>query len=136
MIGLSDTVENNPQAVQASAPGIEEFDIDGKLSGDLNAIKTKLQSLPFYLVKQDANEISLIKVESRSITKRPYLFHIIKISSDKVSIVYSYIPDTSVNLRRADVIKELSEIMVLISDQYALNQSKLMQYLDSALSNL
>ncbi len=135
MIGLPDATENQ-QVVQASTPNVEEFDIDGKLTGDLNSIKSKFQGLPFYLVRLDQNELSLIKVESRSITKRPYLFHIIKIAPDKVSVIYSYIQDTSVNLRRADVIKSLSEIMVMISDQYSLNQSKLLQYLDSTLSNL
>lgn len=135
MIGLPDVTENQ-QAVQASTPNVEEFDIEGKLMGDVQSIKAKFQNLPFYLVKLDGNELSLIKVESRSITKRPYLFHIIKITPDKVSLIYSYIQDTSVNLRRAEVLKNLSDIMVMVSDQYSLNQAKLLQYVDSALSNL
>lgn len=133
---MPDSTENQ-QSVQSAAPNVEEFEIDGKLlSGDLGTIKPIIKSLPFYLMDSNADVLSLIMVESRSITKRPYLFHIIKIAPDKVSVVYSYIPDTSVSLRRVDIIKKLSEIMVLISGQYTLNQSKLMQYLDSSLSSL
>ena len=52
------------------------------------------------------------KVESRNIDKMPYLFHIVKISSNSIDVSYSIIPDTSESMRRAYVVKNLAGIKV------------------------
>ena len=120
----------------STQPKIEEFSIDGKLNGTMDDIKAVLGKLPFYLISSDAAELTMIKVESRNINKKPYLFHIIKIKADSVSVTYSMLPDTSVNLRRADVLKELSSVLSMISDKYSISQAKFIQYVDSTLESL
>ncbi len=129
--------DNENRSEQASLlPKIEEFSIEGKLSGSLSDLKSRLSKLPFYVFKADSGEIDLTKVESRNISKKPYLFHIIRIKPDSIYVVYSLIPDTSINLRRAQVLKELSQVLVLISDTYSINQGKFIQFVDSVLESL
>jgi hypothetical protein len=92
--------------------------------------------VPFYSISSTPTDISLVKVESRNISKRPYLFHVIKITQSSIVVTYSYLPDSSLNLRRAAVLKDLSSILSLISDKYALDMSKFFQYIDSVLESL
>jgi len=131
---LPDTAPSNDQS--SLQPKVEEFSIEGKLNGSMQDIKSILGRLPFYTIREDPNEIDFIKVESRNINKRPYLFHIIKIRPDGVDVVYSLIPDTSVSLRRADVLRQLSAMLSMISDVYSINQIKFIQYVDSVLESL
>ncbi len=131
---MPDMQPSNEQV--STQPKIEEFSIDGKLNGTMDDIKAVLGKLPFYLISSDAAELTMIKVESRNINKKPYLFHIIKIKADSVSVTYSMLPDTSVNLRRADVLKELSSVLSMISDKYSISQAKFIQYVDSTLESL
>ena len=119
-----------------SQPKVEEFAISGKLTGTMSDIKSILEKLPFYEIKADGAEIALVKVESRSINKRPFLFHIIRIKPDQIDIIYSLIPDTSTNLRKADVLKNVSAILSMIADKYSIDQSKYLQYIDSILESL
>ncbi len=131
---MPDTVPPNDQS--AIQPKIEEFSIEGKLNGTMGDVKSVLGKLPFYLISSDADQLTMIKVESRSINKKPYIFHIIRIKPDSVLVTYSLLQDTSVNLRRADVLKELSAVLSMISDRYSINQAKFIQYVDSVLENL
>jgi len=131
---LPDTPSSND--LFSSQPKIEEFSMDGKLNGTLDDIKAVLGKLPFYLITYEGGELTMIKVESRNINKKPYLFHVIKIKPDGILVTYSLLQDTSVNLRRADVLKELSMILSMISDKYSVNQGKFIQYVDSVLESL
>lgn len=126
--------ENQPNV--ALQPKVEELTIEAKLVGTMSALKEKLAQIPFYLINADEKEINLIKVESRNINKRPYLFHIITLTPTTLTVTYSYLPDSSLNLRRASILKNLSGVLSLISDQYNVNASKFLQYVDSVLDNL
>ncbi len=130
---MPDTQPSNDQS--SLHPKIEEFLIEGKLNGTLDDISV-LGKLPFYLISSDASEFTMVKVESRNINKKPYLFHVIKIRPDNILVTYSLIPDTSVNLRRADVLREVSAVLSMISDKYTINQAKFIQYVDSVLDSL
>jgi hypothetical protein len=131
---LPDTLPSNE--LISAQPKIEEFSIDGRLNGTLDDIKAVLGKLPFYLITSEAAELTMIKVESRNINKKPYLFHVIKIRPENILVTYSLIPDTSVDLRRAGVLKELSMILSMISERYVIDQSKFIQYVDSVLESL
>ncbi len=133
---MPDTLPSPSNDLLSAQPKIEEFSIEGKLDGTLDDIKAVLGKLPFYLITYEAAELTMIKVESRSINKKPYLFHVIKIRPDNVLVTYSMLPDTSVNLRRADVLKELSMVLSMISGKYTINPGKFIQYVDSVLESL
>lgn len=128
--------QSQSQLNAALQPKVEELTIEAKMTGTLQEIKDKLVHVPFYLVNSDANEVNLVKVESRNISKRPYLFHIIRIMPTSLIVTYSYLPDSSLNLRRAAVLKNLSGILSIISDKYSIDMSKFLQYTDSVLDNL
>ncbi len=128
--------DSQNQLNPALQPKVEELTIDGKLSGTIDELKSRLTQLPFYMITSDANEITLVKVESRNITKHPYLFHIIKINSTNLIVTYSYLPDSSLNLRRANILKNMSSILSMISDKYSIDMPKFLQYVDSVLDSL
>lgn len=134
VVQLPDAQPQNDQA--ALQPKIEEFTIDAKLTGTLDDIRDTLGKLPFYSVQFEPTELTLAKVESRNISKKPYLFHVIKLKADSLTLTYSLIPDTSLNLRRAEVLKEMSSVLSMVSDRYTINQVKFIQYVDSILEGL
>ncbi len=128
--------QNASPSQQVSQPKVEEFSISGKLNGTMGDVKAALGSLPFYLFKSSDSGLDLIKVESRSINRRPYLFHIISIKPDGIDITYSIIPDSSVSLRRASVLKSVAAIVSILDGKYSLDQLKFIQYIDSVLDGL
>ena len=132
---LPDTASPSNELISPQ-PKVEEFRMDGKLNGSMADVKDVLGKMPFYLLKSDGDEFDMIKVESRNISKKPYLFHIIKIRPDGINVVYSLIPDSSVNLRRAYVLKELSAVLSILAEKYSVNQTKFIQYIDSVLESL
>lgn len=120
----------------ASQPRIEEFTIEAKLNGSMSDLGKRLGKLPFYQVRTGDDEIDLVKVESRSINKRPFLFHIVKLRADQIEITYSLIPDSSSNLRKAEVLKSVASILSMVADSYTMNSAKFLQYVDSVLEGL
>ena len=135
----SDLVADQEPQNQSSAgiqPKVEELTIEAKLTGSMSALKDQLSQVPFYLINVDEKELNLVKVESRNINKKPYLFHIITLTNNSVTVTYSYLPDSSINLRRAGILKNLSGILSLISEQYNVDSSKFLQYVDSVLDSL
>ena len=128
--------EPSQQTQSASQPKIEELSIEGKLSGTIDDARAALGSIPFYYVKKSADSLDLIRVESRSINHRPYLFHIISIRADRIDMTYSLVPDSSTSLRRAAVLKSLAAVISMLGARYSLDQLKFVQYIDSVLDNL
>ncbi len=130
-------VQATPSADQyAQQPKIGEFSLPGKLNcpvSDLNEIFSKL---PLYTTKLQSDGIDLIKVESRNIAKKPYLFHIIKIRPNGIDVAFSIIPDSSVELRRANVLSNVAAILSILSDKYSVDYGKFIQYVDSVLEGL
>ncbi|MCL5100552.1 MAG: hypothetical protein M1122_01170 [Candidatus Marsarchaeota archaeon] len=120
----------------ALTPKVEKVAFPGKLIGTLDAIKTKVANIPFYMSGIRNNELILARIESRNIHKRPYLFYLVIISGSNMEVVYSVPQDNSDRMRRAQVIKNIASLVSLISDQYQLDQSTFMQYIDSVMENL
>ncbi len=120
----------------AFQPKIEEFSIDAKLVGTMDNLRSQLSKIPFYLINAESDEINLVRVESRSINKRPYLFHIITFKPSSTVVTYSYPPDSSLNLRRAAILKNLSGVLSMVSANYTVNTSKFLQYVDSVIENI
>lgn len=128
--------DSQNQLNAALQPKVEELTMDAKLLTNMANLKAKLSKVPFYTVDAEENEINLVKVESRNINKKPYLFHIIKLAPVTMTVTYSYLPDSSLNLRRAEVLKDISGILSIISDDYAINTAKFLQYIDSVLDSI
>ena len=116
-------------------PRVEEISFSGKLTGTLEQAREKLSSIPFFSMKLEAGILSISRVESRNIKKKPFLFYLINLKSDAVEIVYSIAPDTSEKLRRLSVIKGLASILSIIDGVYQIDYPKFMQYVDSSIDD-
>ena len=116
-------------------PKVEEITFSGRLVGTLDQIKSKLATTPFFALKITDNTLSIARIESRNIHKKPFLFYFMTIQSGELSIVYSIAPDTSEKLRRLYVIKNIASILSMISDYYEVDNVKFYQYVDSSIDD-
>lgn len=117
-------------------PKVEKIVFGGRLLGSLSDIKTKIEALPYYALKLEDEKLTIVRVESRNIHKAPYLFYIIQVTPESMTVIYSLAYDSSPNMRRAEILKNIATIISLVADLYLINEGTFFQYLDSALGNL
>ena len=117
-------------------PKVEEIQLPGKMITGLDSIREKLSKIPFYSMKLTGDELAVVRVESRNIHKKPYLFYILSIKKDFISVIYSIPQETSENIRRIYIMKNLASILSIITDDYHIEDSKFYQYMDSAVDSL
>jgi hypothetical protein len=117
-------------------PEIEELKIGAKLTGSLDDISKRLSSLELFYLKQNPDSIVLLRIESRDIQKRPFLFFLLTLNRDSVVVQYSIAPDSSVKMRRLYLIKNLLNVLSLISDVYTVDNAELFQHADSAIDDV
>ncbi len=117
-------------------PKVEEIAFAGKLIGSFEDIKKKVDMLPFFSSKIENSETSIARVESRNIKKKPFLFYIVRIRNEGISIVYSIAPDTSERMRRLAVVKNVASLLSMITDYYQVDQVRFLQYVDSVIDDV
>lgn len=117
-------------------PKVEQIEFPGRLLTSLEDVKSKLVGVPFYSFQLSADKLEIVRVESRNVRKKPFLFYMIEISKDKLSVTYSLIPGSSDRLRRATVIQNLTSALAMIRDSFEVDESKFYQYIDSVMDNL
>jgi hypothetical protein len=117
-------------------PKVEQIEFPGKLLTSLEEVKGKLAVVPFYSFQLGADKLEIVRVESRNVKKKPFLFYMIEISKDKLDVTYSLIPGGSDRLRRATVIENLASLLAMISDSFQIDSAKFYQYIDSVMDNL
>ncbi|VVB77332.1 Uncharacterised protein [uncultured archaeon] len=129
--------EESQQAQQAEVePVVEQVEFQGKLTGSLANIRTKVSPMQFYSFIESPDKLDIVRVESRNIRKKPFLFYIITVNADSLSLTYSVIPGSSGRLRRATVIKNLASILSVVEGEFRVDEGKFFQYIDSVLDNL
>lgn len=119
-----------------STPKIEKIVFPGKLLGNFNDIKEKVSQIPFYSSTLENNELTIVRVESRNIKKMPYLFYIVLVDPDKLTVLYSVPQDASESLRRSTILKHLTSLISIIADHYNVDEGIFSQYIDSTLDKL
>jgi len=117
-------------------PILEELTISGKPTAGFDEILSRLSTLELFYVKKSEKGVVLLRVESRDIQKRPFLFFIIELGSTGIHLQYSIARDASLKMRRLYVIKMLVSILALIPDAYSPNNAELFQHIDSAIDDL
>ncbi len=117
-------------------PDIEEIRLGAKLSGSFDDIAKRLSSLELLYVKRNPDNIIILRIESRDIQKRPFLFFLITLSGDSALVQYSIAHDTGVKMRRLYIIKNLLNVLSLISDIYTVDNAALFQHADSAIDDV
>lgn len=121
---------------QVPLPKVEEIDFEAKLSGTLDDVLKAASQLPFYSSRMSGSSVIMARVESRNINKKPYLFHIITIKPDGLTLAYSVPQDSSVTLRRAEALKNLTGIASILYPTYQLSQVKFLHYMDSVIDSM
>lgn len=117
-------------------PKVEELSFPGKLLTSLEDVKQKLSGIPFYSFQDEEGKLDIVRVESRNIRKKPFLFYVISVKNDSLDVVYSVVPGSSDRLRRATVIKSLASVLSVIKDSFQVDEGKFFQYVDSVFDNL
>ncbi len=117
-------------------PKIEQVEFAGKLTGTFEDIKGKVSQMQFYSLQEGEGKLDIVRVENVNIRKKPFLFYIITLKPDALTLTYSIIPGSSDRLRRAVVIKNLASILSVVADAYHIEEAKFLQYIDSTLDNL
>jgi hypothetical protein len=117
-------------------PKIEQVEFAGKLTGTFADIKAKVSQLQFYSFQEAEGKLDIVRVENVNLRKKPFLFYIITVKPEALSVTYSIIPGSSDRLRRAVIIKSLASVLSIISDSFRVDEVKLFQYIDSVVDNL
>ncbi len=128
--------EENKNGDNSMAPKVEKLKLEGKLLSNFDMMKSKLASVPFYSTGIENDSFFVGVIESRNIHKMPYLFYLMNFTASGLEVIYSIPPDTSESLRRASVLKNVASALSMISEDYTVNTSELMQYVDSTIDKL
>jgi hypothetical protein len=124
-----------PDEVIVIEPKTESLQIKARLTGSLDEMYKRLSTLQLFIVEKPQNTLRILRIESRDMQRRPFLFFIIELSSDKLSINYTIAPDSSPKLRRLYVLKMLISVLSLVTDAYTVDTTELFQLLDSAIDD-
>lgn len=125
-----------PGEISSLEPNIENIKLKGKLLGGFDAISSRLSTLQMFSIKVTQSNLILVRVESRNIQKKPFLFMIFTFDKDSISVDYSIGFDTNTKMRRLYVMKNLIAVLSLVTDLYEADNTDLLQHLDSAIDDV
>ncbi len=117
-------------------PVVENIKLKGQLIGGFDAMASRLSSLQLFTIKGSKDNLTLVRVESRNIQKKPFLFMIFSFSKDGIDVNYSIGPDSSPKIRRLYVLKNLIAMLSLTTDLYSADSAELLQNIDSAIDEV
>lgn len=112
------------------------MEIKAKLTGNLDDVAKRFSSMQLFSVSKAKDAVRLLKVESRDIQKRPYLFMIIELRPDRVALSYTLAVDASPKLRCLYVLRTALSVLSMIPDLYVVDDVELFQHLDSAIDDV
>jgi 23S rRNA pseudoU1915 N3-methylase RlmH len=112
------------------------LEVKAKLIGSYADMMSRLSSIELFSIKTTDNGVSLLRVESRDIQKKPFLFILISLGKESAKAEYTIAPDSSPKLRRLSVIKTMLSILSLVSDIYTVDNRELFQLTDSSIDNV
>jgi len=117
-------------------PKAERISLKGNLTGTFDAMAGRLATLQIFSIEVKSDSLSIARIESRDIQKRPFLFIIITFTKDTVTVDYTISLDSSPKLRKLFVIKTLLNVLSLVSDLYVVDNAQIFQYTDSAIDEV
>ncbi len=117
-------------------PDIEEMRMRARISGSFDDVTKRLSTLDLFYVKQNPDSVILLRIESRDIQKRPFLFFLMTLGKDNALVQYSIAHDSSVKMRRLYIIKNLLNVLSLVADVYTIDNAELFQHADSAIDDV
>ncbi len=125
-----------PEETAFVEPKTEELEVKAKLLGSFNDISKRLSGIETLEIVKGDSLLRIVRVESRDIQKRPFLFVIMELGADRLMISYTVATDSSPKIRRMQALKEALSVLSLITDLYSVDNSEMFQCLDSAIDEL
>ncbi|MGC8669656.1 MAG: cell division protein ZapB [Candidatus Micrarchaeia archaeon] len=117
-------------------PSTDQIVLKGNLISTFDAMASRISTLQVFTIKYSSDELSIARIESRDIQKRPFLFMVFLFSKNSITINYTIPLDSSPKLRRLYVIKVLLNILSLVADLYSVDNAELFQYTDSSIDEV
>ena len=116
-------------------PKVDNLSVGGTLLGTFEAMADRLSSIQVFSVKATHDNLVILRVESRDIQKRPFLFFMLTFEKNKITMDYTMAQDTSTKLRRLFVLRNLLSVAALTLDMYQPNPVEFFQLLSSAIDD-
>jgi len=117
-------------------PTVDGFTVTAtRLKGPAE-LTSLLSPLQFLQVASAADTLSLIHVESRDISKNPYLFSLVNLTPNSIEIRYTISPGTSPSKRRVTILRYFINLISILEDAYELDHVELLQIIESSLKDL
>ncbi len=117
-------------------PKISSIHLKGSLNSTFDSMANRLSSLQMFSIKNSADSLIILRVESRNIQKKPFLFFIFTFRKDGVDIDYSIGEDSSSKIRRLYVLKNFIAVLSLVTDLYEIDSTDVFQLLDSGIDDV
>lgn len=120
-------------------PVVKGFRIPARRSSSTQSLIESLRQLSFLRVcadSADPNLVLALNIESKDISKNPYLFSILYLRPDAIDVLYSQIPNTSSKLRKLEMVKFCLNILTLITKDYDVDMKYLYQVLEAVISEM
>ena len=122
--------------MKGAEPDTEEIQFKASRKGEFKDLSQRFSSLQMYSMKAEADKLTLVRIESRDIQKRPYLFYILEFGRSTLTVSYTRSRDASIKMRRLFILKNLLSVLSLVADVYAVDDSDLFQHVDSAIDDV
>lgn len=117
-------------------PTVDGFSISARRKRDISEIVALLSPLKFLQMTPLGDTLELIHIESRDISKNPYLFSLVHLRPDAIEINYTISPGTSPSKRRVSILRYFINLISLLEDAYDVNHVVLLQIIESSLKDL
>lgn len=105
----------------------------------VSALMKSLSALSFLRLAQDASDpetVLALNIESRDISKNPYLFSICYFRPQAIDLLYTQLPTSSPRQRRLDMVKYLLNLLTIAEEAYHVDNKHLFQLTEGALSDM
>ncbi|MFH0927613.1 MAG: hypothetical protein V1822_03470 [Candidatus Micrarchaeota archaeon] len=135
-LGIGETSKKSPPPAK---PEVKGFRIPARRISSAQALAQSLRQLSFLRVCPDASDPSLVlalNVESRDISKNPYVFSILYLRADAIDVLYSQLPNISSKVRKLDMVKYSLNVLTLLTRDYEVDMKYLYQMLETVISDM
>ncbi|RLG19626.1 hypothetical protein DRN67_02225 [Candidatus Micrarchaeota archaeon] len=121
---------------EVKEPTADGFRIHATRKQDVKSIISLLSPLQFLRFATVGDTLSLIHIESRDISKNPYLFSLTHLKPNEIEIYYSISPGMSPSKRRIIILKYFVNLISLLEESYEVDHVQLLQIIEASLTDL
>ena len=128
--------KEKPASAAPGGPKVDGFKMKARLKGTISEVSELLRTISFLEVAAEKDAVNVVYVESRDISKNPYLFSILKLKKDELEVLYTIPGEIAPRKRKLDVIRYLLNILTLLEGAYSIDTKVLYQILETAVKDL